>query len=63
MKDNYVDKLLTTAINAMQHSNWEWPPDWDKQKKTQFLEDCNNWLIKNELYEQCKIVKDVQEEI
>tara|TARA_R110000751_G_scaffold285984_3_gene390363 strand:- start:580 stop:771 length:192 start_codon:yes stop_codon:yes gene_type:complete len=63
METNYINKLLTSAVDAMQHTEWEWPPNWSVAKKKKFLEDCNVWLLEKELYERCKILKDVEEQL
>ena len=63
MTDNYLNKMISSAIDSMQTSDWHWPSDWIESDKKKFLNDCLNWLEQNELYERCEIIKDVQKEL
>ena len=63
MTDNYLNKMISSAIDSMQTSDWRWPEEWIESDKKRFLSDCLNWLEQNELYERCEIIKDVQKEL
>ena len=63
MNENFIDKLLVTSINHMKTAEWSWPGHWDNDRKQRFLEQCLLYAEKNELYEQCAIIRDVQKTI
>ena len=63
MTDNYLNKMISSAIDSMQTSDWRWPEEWIESDKKRFLSDCLNWLEQNELYERCEIIKDVQKRL
>ena len=63
MNENFIDKLLVASINHMKTASWEWPNHWDAPRKQRFLEQCLSYAEKNELYEQCAIIRDVQKTI
>ncbi len=61
--ENFIDKLLITSINHMKTNSWEWPDHWDNDRKQRFLNQCLDYATKNEFYEQCAIIRDVQKTI
>ena len=63
MNENFIDKLLVASINHMKTAKWEWPNHWDTLRKQKFLEQCLSYAEKNEMYEQCAIIRDVQKTI
>ena len=63
MTNNYLNKMIMSAIDDMQTSDWDWPEEWAEADKKRFLNDCLNWLEQNELYERCEIIKDVQKQL
>ena len=60
---NFIDKLFTSSIDAMAKPGWKWPEDWDLIRKQRFLKHCREYAEKNELYEQCAIIRDVEKEL
>jgi protein-arginine kinase activator protein McsA len=60
---NFVEKLFIQSINHMKTDNWEWPVSWDAERKEKFLDESLEYAIELELYEQCAIIRDVQETI
>ena len=60
MNENFIDKLLITSINHMKTNSWEWPNDWDMERKQRFLTQCLQYAERNEFYEQCAIIRDVE---
>lgn len=60
---NYTDKLICSAIDSMQTSDWQWPMTWTIEKKKHFLEECLSWLEEKQEYERCQIILNVQKEI
>tara|TARA_Y100000310_G_scaffold326887_1_gene392423 strand:+ start:952 stop:1146 length:195 start_codon:yes stop_codon:yes gene_type:complete len=63
MTNNYLNKMISSAIDSMQTTDWDWPDGWAESDKKRFLNDCLNWLEQNELYERCEIIKDVQKQL
>ena len=63
MDENYVNKLLIDSINAMSGSSWIWPYEWSEPRKLKFLENCLDYAERNEFYEQCAIIRDVEKTI
>jgi hypothetical protein len=63
MDENFIDKLLITSINHMKTNSWEWPDTWDDTRKHRFLQQCLQYAEKNEFYEQCAIIRDVEKTI
>jgi hypothetical protein len=47
----------------MKTNSWEWPDHWDTDRKQRFLNQCLDYATKNEFYEQCAIIRDVQKTI
>ena len=63
MDENFINKLLIASINHMKTGDWEWPNHWDIDRKKRFLDQCLDYAERNEFYEQCAIIKNVQETI
>ena len=61
--DNFVEHLFIRSINFMKTNKWEWPESWDTTRQLEFLNDSLQYAEKNELYEQCAIIRDVKETI
>jgi hypothetical protein len=47
----------------MATKDWSWPPNWDSERKLIFLKQCMDFAEKNEFYEQCAIIRDVEKTI
>ena len=47
----------------MATGKWEWPDQWDKDRKLRFLNDSLNYAKTNEFWEQAAIIRDVTEKI
>jgi protein-arginine kinase activator protein McsA len=47
----------------MKTSRWEWPVNWDVKRQKQFLDDSLKYAEQKEFYEQCAIIRDVQQKI
>ncbi len=63
MDANFIDKLFIDSINGLCSEKWEWPKNWDLLRKQRFLKQCREYAERNELYEQCAIIRDVEKEI
>lgn len=63
MVENFIDKLLITSINHMKNDSWEWLSTWDLEKKYRFLNHCMKYAENNEFYEQCAIIRDVEQKL
>jgi hypothetical protein len=61
--ENFINKLLISSINHMKTNSWEWPEHWDTSRKLRFLDQCLKYAEQNEFYEQCAIIRDVQQTI
>lgn len=61
--ENFIIKLFKDSINVMRGSKWEWPDQWDSDRKIKFLDEALSYGEKNELYEQCSIIRDVKNSI
>ena len=61
--ENFITKLFVDSINVMKTDNWEWPDAWGTQRKIKFLDDSLHYAEKQELYEQCAIIRDVKNKI
>jgi hypothetical protein len=46
----------------MAGSDWSWPEQWDDERKLKFLSDALKYSESNEFYEQCSIIRDVENE-
>ena len=60
---NFVEVLFIRSINHMKTTDWEWPERWDNTRKQKFLDESLEHAKELELYEQCAIIRDVQETI
>ena len=61
--ENFILQLYKESVNAMSGSNWMWPDSWDMPRKINFLNEALSYGEKNELYEQCSIIRDVKQKI
>lgn len=61
---NFIAKLFVDAINAMCEPGWEWPETWSNAKKLSFLNASIRYAENPELelYEQCVILKKIQDQ-
>jgi len=63
MSENHIEKLITSAVDAMKYTDWTWPRGWNKKMKIQFINDTNEWLLEREMYEQCEILQSLLDEL
>ncbi len=63
MDENFLNRLLIQSINLMGTEEWSWPPEWDANRKLNFLKQCMMYAEKNEFYEQCAIIRDVEKTV
>ena len=63
MDENFLNRLLIQSINLMKSEEWSWPSNWDSNRKLSFLKQCMDYAEKNEFYEQCAIIRDVEKTI
>jgi hypothetical protein len=61
--ENFIIKLYIESVNVMAASSWQWPESWSDSRKIMFLNEALSYGEKNELYEQCSIIRDVKEKI
>ena len=61
--DNYITKLMTSAIEEMKNNKINWPFYWEHEDKVKFLDDILVWAEKEQLYEQCQIIIDAKKKI
>ena len=61
--DNYITKLMTSAIEEMKTNKINWPFHWEHEDKVKFLDDILVWAEKEQLYEQCQIIIDTKKKI
>lgn len=61
--ENFMMKLFVESVNAMDSNDWHWPDSWNSLKKQQFLGQSMIYAEKNELYEQCIIIKKIQTDL
>jgi hypothetical protein len=61
--ENFINQLFIESINAMAGNDWEWPNSWNQERKLNFLSEALKYGEKNELYEQCSIIRDVKDQI
>ncbi len=60
---NFIETLFVKSINIMATGKWEWPDQWDADRKLRFLNDSLNYAKTNEFWEQAAIIRDVTEKI
>ena len=60
---NFIERLFTRSIDHMATNNWEWPEDWNLERKKMFLKHCLEYAEQREMYEQCEIMRDVGKEL
>lgn len=63
MNKNFIEELFIDSINIMATSEWEWPEQWDKERRLRFLNESLRYATERELYEQCAIIRDVKESV
>ena len=61
--ENFIVKLFKESIDVMKSSKWEWPEQWNTERRIKFLDEALSYGEKNELYEQCSIIRDVKNSI
>ena len=61
--ENFIIQLYKESVNAMAGTEWMWPETWDSDRKINFLQEALSYGEKNELYEQCSIIRDVKNSI
>mgnify|MGYP001211475920 CR=1 FL=1 len=61
--DNYITKLIVSAINELKTKQPAFPASWTKKQKNQFYDDILVFLEKEQLYEECQIVLDAKKKI
>ena len=60
---NFIDTVFIKSINVMSTNKWEWPGQWNMDRKLRFLNDSLNYAKENEFWEQAAIIRDVTEKI
>ena len=60
---NFIETLFVKSINIMATGKWEWPDQWNNDRKLRFLNDSLNYAKTNEFWEQAAIIRDVTEKI
>jgi hypothetical protein len=60
--ENFMMRLFIESINVLDTPDWQWPDSWNTYKKLQFLKQSMNYAEKHELYEQCAIIKKIQDQ-
>ena len=63
VKDNYIDDVFLSVVNHMTTKNWQWPDNWDEQRKIDFVDQSITWAEEREYYEQCAILQNVRKKI
>ena len=63
MNKNFIEELFIDSINVMATNDWEWPEQWDKERRLRFLNESLRYATERELYEQCAIIRDVKESV
>ena len=63
MNKNFIEELFIDSINVMATGEWEWPEQWDKERRLGFLNESLRYATERELYEQCAIIRDVKESV
>ena len=61
--DNYITKLITSAVNELKNKQPIFPINWTTEQKNQFYDDIIVFLEKEQLYEECQIVLDAKKKI
>jgi hypothetical protein len=61
--ENFILSLFKESVNAMRGTDWMWPEQWDVDRRIKFLDEALSYGEKNELYEQCSIIRDVKNQI
>lgn len=61
--ENFVIQLFKESINVLKTADWDWPDQWNTERRIKFLDEALSYGEKNELYEQCSIIRDVKNSI
>jgi len=61
--ENFITEILIASINLLATNKYTWPTKWTDVDKQQFLQQCLEYTIKHELYEQSAILRDVEKTI
>tara|TARA_R110000851_G_scaffold312066_1_gene472526 strand:+ start:1023 stop:1226 length:204 start_codon:yes stop_codon:yes gene_type:complete len=61
--DNYITKLMISAIEEISANKIVWPDHWKLKDKIKFFDGILIWLEKEQLYEQCQIIIDAKKKI
>lgn len=60
---NFINTVFIKSINFMTTNKWQWPEQWNMDRKLRFLNDSLNYAKENEFWEQAAIIRDVTEKI
>jgi|TARA_R100000081_G_scaffold90978_1_gene67532 hypothetical protein len=56
MSENYLNRMMLSSIDAMKKTTYRYPVHWKIKEKRIFLDNCLDWLEKNEYYEYCDVI-------
>lgn len=62
-QENFMDTMLMASVNLMATHKFNWPPSWTLETKNKFLNNCLEYTIDREMYEQSAILRNVKETI
>jgi hypothetical protein len=63
MNHNFIERLFIESINIMATDKWEWPDQWNHERRLKFLNESLRFAEDRELFEQCVIIRDVKESL
>ena len=63
MDHNFIERLFIESINVMSTDQWQWPEQWDRERRIKFLTEALRFAEQRELFEQCVIIRDVKESL
>jgi|LauGreDrversion4_2_1035121.scaffolds.fasta_scaffold3563697_1 hypothetical protein len=63
VKENYIDDVFMSVVDHMTTDKWQWPDNWDTQRKLDFVDHSIKWAEEREYYEQCAILQNVRKTI
>jgi len=58
---NHLDKFLKIVLNDI--AVWQWPTSWTESDKFEFINEAIEYLEKQEMYEECKKLYELQKKI
>jgi len=61
--NNYITKLMISAVDEISANKIDWPDHWKLQDKIKFFDGILVWLEKEQLYEQCQVIIDAKKKI